>query len=81
MSARGTAIILTIVPYPELESTILTRRLSEATGIPYVEVWPKDLRSYTGSHMDGESAVRFADALFEALRHNPAFMKVAGPSR
>ncbi len=81
MRARGTAVILTWVPYPELNNVLLTRRLAAASGIPFVEVWPTPLFSYNGSHMGFESAVRFNDALFQALSREPEFLKVAGAAR
>lgn len=81
VTRRGGAMIMTFAPYPELNNVLLTRRLSEATGIPFVEVWPTPLVSYNGSHMGGESAVVFMDALFEALRREPVFRKVAGDPR
>ena len=59
----------------------MTKRLSRATGLPYVEAWPMGLRSQSGSHMDSDSAIQFADVLFEALRDHPTFMEVAGAAK
>ncbi len=81
ITGRGGALITTWAPYPELNNVLLARRLSEATGIPYLEIWPGPLVSYTGSHMGGESAVKLMDALFDALRKEPVFQKIAGAPR
>ena len=62
-------------------SVDLTKRLSQATGVPYVEAWPLGLRSQAARTWMVDSAIQFADALFEALRRHPTFLEVAGAAK
>ncbi len=79
MDARGTAMIMTVVTRSDAGYAVeLTKRLSAATGVPYVEAWPLGLISHAGSHMDRASAVVYADALFDALEKNDLFLSVVG---
>jgi hypothetical protein len=82
MAERGIRIILTVVPYHDATVGVeVAKRLSQATGVPYVEAWPMGLRSQGGSHMDVESGLEYTEVLLQGLVRDPTFRTIVGAAK
>lgn len=66
LDARGTALVLTLVPSPRA-SRARALRMAEHLGVPLVSPRLPDLTTVDGSHLTRESADRFAEAFFAGL--------------
>ncbi len=75
MVRRGTAIVLTLVPYPRAAWT-RAESVAEALGAPLLTPFPEGLSTLDGSHFDRESATRFTSAFLEELTELPVMAQI-----
>ncbi len=77
MARRGTAVVLTLVPYPGAEWS-RAESVAEALGAPLLAPFPRRLTTLDGSHLDRESAARFLGAFLEQLAELPILEQIEG---
>lgn len=70
MESRGTAIILTQVPYVKSCDRKM-RELAQLLAAPIVRPHLENLTTFDGSHLSPESAARFSTAFFADFFSNP----------
>ncbi len=67
MERRGATLVLTLAPYNEVLTYHMTRRLSELSGVPYIDAWPIGLEGQAGSHMNLRSSKVFLGEVMPRL--------------
>ena len=67
LQARGAELVLTYVPSPD-GNRHQAEQLAAELDLPLIAPLPDGLRTVDGSHLDADSADRFATAVFEQLK-------------
>ena len=63
----GVKLILTEIPNPLFNSQEKLRALGKVLDVPIIESQVEDLKTFDGSHLDQESAKRFAEDFLPRL--------------